>query len=137
MFLKEWAPPCGSCCTKKYANLVQIPWRIFCKKGCDADGETWEECQEECNEICFKDPVLKDHEWSYYIDRSPGQDNYSMECFRACISGCGFRFNILKEIVDEIQPNRPHKPPTVEKPKPVFPDAIPNTATDDLPCTSA
>ncbi|RWW59859.1 hypothetical protein BHE74_00033182, partial [Ensete ventricosum] len=65
--------------------------------------------QEECNEICFKDPVLKDHEWSYYIDRSPGHDNYSLvclksptsadtvvsklmqECFRACISGCGFR----------------------------------------------
>lgn len=39
--------------------------------------------QEECNEICFKDPVLKDHEWSYYIDRSPGHDNYSLVCLRS------------------------------------------------------
>lgn len=25
MFSGEWTPPCGSCCTKKYASLVQIP----------------------------------------------------------------------------------------------------------------
>ncbi|KAJ8490476.1 hypothetical protein OPV22_012197 [Ensete ventricosum] len=120
MFPKEWAPPCGSWCTKKYANLVQIPWRIFCKKGCDADGETWEECQEECNEICFKDPVLKDHEWSYYIDRSPGHDNYSL-------------FDIPKERVEAVRPKRPPKPTAVE-PKP---HVEPNAAPDDLPSTSA
>lgn len=31
----------------------------------------------ECNEICYKDPVLKDQQWSAYIDRSPGADGYS------------------------------------------------------------
>ena len=31
----------------------------------------------ECNEICYKDPVLKDQQWSAYIDRSPGAANYS------------------------------------------------------------
>jgi len=89
MFSGDWTPPCGSCCTKKYASLVQIPcqclgpssrakeliwlvyaklavfslpfflsaiWyltqlgvafagRVFCKKGCNADGDTWEECE--------------------------------------------------------------------------------------------
>lgn len=32
---------------------------------------------EECNEICYKDPVLKDQQWSAYIDRSPGAASYS------------------------------------------------------------
>lgn len=32
---------------------------------------------EECNEICYKDPVLKDQQWSAYIDRSPGAAGYS------------------------------------------------------------
>ncbi|KAF0891155.1 hypothetical protein E2562_005221 [Oryza meyeriana var. granulata] len=45
MFSGEWTPQCGSCCTKKYASLVQIPWRVFCKKGCDADGDTWDESE--------------------------------------------------------------------------------------------
>ncbi|XP_004960046.1 uncharacterized protein LOC101758211 isoform X1 [Setaria italica] len=91
MFSGDWTPPCGSCCTKKYASLVQIPWRVFCKKGCNADGDTWEQCIGKCTEICYKDPVLEDRQWSAYIDRSPGQDSYSLECFNACVSGCGFR----------------------------------------------
>ena len=86
---------------------------MFCKKGCDADGETWDECKfqfsifslisflinrlqtlwyscvvinlvgnsdaidvnsglGECDKVCYKDPVLKDKQWSAYIDRSPG-----------------------------------------------------------------
>ncbi|MQL88621.1 hypothetical protein Taro_021186, partial [Colocasia esculenta] len=74
--------------------------RVFCKKGCDADGETWDECVGECNEICYKDPVFKDYQWSAYIDRSPGAENYSMisqvltsmqECFHACVSGCSYK----------------------------------------------
>ena len=32
---------------------------------------------DECTEICYKDPVLKDRQWSAYIDRSPGADRYS------------------------------------------------------------
>ncbi|XP_051207286.1 uncharacterized protein [Lolium perenne] len=111
MFSGDWTPPCGSCCTKKYATLVQIPWRVFCKKGCNADGDTWEECIGKCTEICYKDPVLEDRQWSAYIDRSPGEDSYSLECFNACISGCGYRFDVPAEKVGQIKPNRPSKPP--------------------------
>lgn len=138
MFPKDWTPPCGSCCTKKYATLIQIPWRVFCKKGCDADGDTWEECIGECNEICYKDPVFKDQQWSAYIDRSPGDDNYSLECFHACVSGCGFKFEIPSQKADQVQPNRPPPPPppAVAKPSPKLQtDATP--ITDDLPGTSA
>ncbi|XP_039016658.1 uncharacterized protein LOC120147330 [Hibiscus syriacus] len=77
MIPEQWASPCGNQCTHKYAALMQIPWRVFCKKGCSADGETWEECLSECDEICYKDPVLKDQKWSAYMDRSPGATNYS------------------------------------------------------------
>ena len=31
----------------------------------------------DCSEICYKDPVLKDRQWSAYIDRSPGAASYS------------------------------------------------------------
>ncbi|XP_010940424.1 uncharacterized protein [Elaeis guineensis] len=124
MLPKEWTPPCGSLCTKKYANLVQIPWRVFCKKGCDTDGETWEECLGECKKICYKDPVFKDHQWSAYIDRSPGDDNYSL-------------FDIPNDKVEQVRPNRPPKQTTVSKPKPAVPDVKPTPTTDDLPCTSA
>lgn len=27
--------------------------------------------------MCYKDPVFKDHQWSAYIDRSPGASGYS------------------------------------------------------------
>ncbi|KAJ9690437.1 hypothetical protein PVL29_012868 [Vitis rotundifolia] len=76
MIPDQWTSPCGNQCTKKYAAM-QIAWRVFCKKGCYADGETWEECLEECNEICYKDPVFKDQQWSAYIDRSPGSPSHS------------------------------------------------------------
>ncbi|XP_042038279.1 uncharacterized protein LOC121784167 [Salvia splendens] len=97
-------------CTHKYASLVQIPWRVFCKKGCDADGDTWDECVGECDEICYKDPVLKDKQWSAYIDRSPGSVTYSEECFRACVSGCSYKFDIPEEKLKEVHA-RPTKPP--------------------------
>ncbi|KAJ4773722.1 defensin-like protein [Rhynchospora pubera] len=139
MFPKDWTPPCGSCCTKKYAALVQIPWRVFCKKGCDADGDTWEDCIGECEEICYKDPVFKDQQWSSYIDRSPGDDSYSMECFNACISGCGFKFDIPPEKVKEVRPSRPLPPPPPPAPpvtRPDPPESAPAT-TKEVPCTSA
>uniref|UniRef100_A0A6N2KGW8 Uncharacterized protein n=1 Tax=Salix viminalis TaxID=40686 RepID=A0A6N2KGW8_SALVM len=91
MLPEQWAQPCGNRCTQKYSALTQIPWRVFCKKGCDADGETWEDCLEECDEMCYKDPVLKDQQWSAYIDRSPGAASYSAECFKACKAGCGYK----------------------------------------------
>nr|XP_025622015.1 uncharacterized protein LOC112714604 isoform X2 [Arachis hypogaea] len=105
MIPQQWASPCGNQCTNKYAALTQIPWRVFCKKGCDSDGETWEECLEDCNQMCFKDPVLKDQQWSAYIDRSPGAASYS-------------EFEVVTEEVDKVCPNRPPKPAPVQKPKP-------------------
>ncbi|KAL8152157.1 hypothetical protein V2J09_009917 [Rumex salicifolius] len=133
----NWVPPCGSQCTQKYAALTQIPWRVFCKKGCSADGDTWDECIEACDQICYKDPVLKDKQWSAYIDRSPGVPSYSEECFHACISGCGYKFDVPAKTVEEIHPNRPITPPAPEKPAPkkfVGPQAQPE---DDMPSTSA
>ncbi|KAL5214337.1 hypothetical protein ABZP36_003489 [Zizania latifolia] len=173
MFSGDWTPPCGSCCSKKYAGLVQIPCqclrpcpgpasgfglietngsfvslchsgaigigfagRVFCKKGCDADGDTWDECISKCTEICYKDPVLEDQQWSAYIDRSPGQDSYSLECFNACVSGCGFRFDMPADKVQKIKPNRPSKPlppPAIEWAT----NSEPLVKGEDLPCTSA
>ncbi|XP_020264475.1 uncharacterized protein LOC109840305 isoform X1 [Asparagus officinalis] len=131
MFPKDWTPPCGSCCTKKYATLMQIPWRVFCKKGCNADGDTMEDCIGECEEICYKDPVFKDQQWSAYIDRSPGDTNYSLECFHACVSGCGFKFEVPPEKTEQVQPNRP-PPPVVTKSSPkLHPNQTPST--EDLP----
>ncbi|KAL0913550.1 hypothetical protein M5K25_017015 [Dendrobium thyrsiflorum] len=98
MFPKDWTQPCGNRCTKKYAGVFLIPWRIFCKKGCSADGDTWAECVEACNELCYKDPVLKDRQWTSFIDRSPGDDNYSLECFHACVAGCGFKVSTFWSI---------------------------------------
>nr|XP_034912475.1 uncharacterized protein LOC118047320 isoform X2 [Populus alba] len=77
MLPEQWTQPCGNQCTQKFSALTQIPWRVFCKKGCGTDGETWEDCLDECNEICYKDPVLKDRQWTAYIDRSPGSASYS------------------------------------------------------------
>ncbi|KAG5516891.1 hypothetical protein RHGRI_037579 [Rhododendron griersonianum] len=64
------------------------------------------------------DPVLKDRQWSAYIDRSPGAAGYSEECFHACVAGCGYKFEIPSQKVDTIHPNRPVKPPPVKKPPP-------------------
>ncbi|XP_020526329.1 uncharacterized protein LOC18423142 isoform X2 [Amborella trichopoda] len=113
-----WSSPCGNHCNNKFSALMQIPWRVFCKKGCDCDGDTWEDCVGECNEICYKDPVLKDHQWSAYIDRSPGADHYSS-------------FNIPSATVDMVHPNRPPKPQPTPSPAECF------LFAEDVPCTSA
>ncbi|KAK7400558.1 hypothetical protein VNO78_11768 [Psophocarpus tetragonolobus] len=134
---QQWGSPCGNQCTNKYAALTKIPWRVFCKKGCDSDGETWEECLEDCKQICYKDPVLKDQQWSAYIDRSPGAASYSEECFRACVSGCAYKFEVKSEEADKVCPKRQPKSETesAQKPKPqlVFPIDSPG----DMPGTSA
>ncbi|OVA00576.1 hypothetical protein BVC80_9087g73 [Macleaya cordata] len=135
MLPQQWTPPCGSECTKKYAALKQIPWRVFCKKGCDGDGDTWEECLEECNEICYKDPVFKDQKWSAFIDRSPGSENYSKLCFHACVSGCGYKFGIPSETVELVQPKRPPKPCIEKKPPSTPAENIPTS--EEMACNSA
>ncbi|KAA3477997.1 hypothetical protein CXB51_014734 [Gossypium anomalum] len=135
---QQWASPCGNQCTHKYAALMQIPWRVFCKKGCNADGDTWEECLAECDEICYKDPVLKDQQWSAYIDRSPGAVNYSQDCFNACVTGCGYKFEICKEKVDQVRPRPLPSEPLPEVKPPTSPAATkPDEPAEDVPSTSA
>lgn len=134
---QQWVSPCGNHCTHKYAALTQIPWRVFCKKGCGADGETWDECVSVCDQICYKDPVLKDQQWSAFIDRSPGAEGYSEECFHACVAGCGYKFEVPAKKVEECHPNRPVKPPPAAKPPPKTPAATQPPTQDDVPGTSA
>ncbi|XP_042039562.1 uncharacterized protein LOC121785244 [Salvia splendens] len=136
MIPEQWAPPCNSQCTHKYASLVQIPWRVFCKKGCDADGDTWDECVGECDEICYKDPVLKDKQWSAYIDRSPGSVTYSEECFRACVSGCSYKFDIPEEKLKEVHA-RPTKPPPMPPAAESRPTPVSIRVGDEVLSTSA
>ncbi|KAG2687568.1 hypothetical protein I3760_09G057800 [Carya illinoinensis] len=80
MIPQQWASPCRNTCTNKCAKLMQIP------------------CLEECDELCYKDPVLKGRKWSAYFNRSPG-------------AAVNSEFDIPTEKVDEVRPNRPPKPP--------------------------
>ncbi|KAG6385331.1 hypothetical protein SASPL_154164 [Salvia splendens] len=147
MIPEQWAPPCNSQCTHKYASLVQIPYvrivrlfsndgRVFCKKGCDADGDTWDECVGECDEICYKDPVLKDKQWSAYIDRSPGSVTYSEECFRACVAGCSYKFDVPEEKMKEVH-GRPTKPPPMPPAAESRPTPVSIRVGDEVLSTSA
>ncbi|WVY95026.1 hypothetical protein V8G54_034114 [Vigna mungo] len=189
MMPEQWVSPCGNQCTNKYSALTQIPWRVFCKKGCSSEEETWEESRdytwqisgfeeslslsvkslssyqssswhvlssshklfglstpgrvmctwsvglENCNLMCYKDPVLKDQQWSAYIDRSPGAVSYSAECFHACVSGCGYKFDVKKEKVDEVTPSGRPMPAPVEKPRPQPEEPI--DMSEDILGTSA
>ncbi|GAB2301173.1 hypothetical protein Dimus_035208 [Dionaea muscipula] len=136
MFPHQWTSPCGNQCTQKYSILTQLPWRVFCKKGCIADGDTWDECVSACDQICYKDPVFKDQQWSAYIDRSPGAAAYSEECFHACVSGCGFKFEVPLKTVEDCKPKRPNPSPVAKKPTPEPVEPRPST-DDDMPSTSA
>ncbi|CAI9760195.1 unnamed protein product [Fraxinus pennsylvanica] len=73
-------------------------------------------CLGECDEIRYKDPVLKDRQWSAYIDHSPVVASYSEECFHACVAGYGYKFDLPSEKVNQVHSKRPSKHPTVEKP---------------------
>ncbi|THG06818.1 hypothetical protein TEA_001967 [Camellia sinensis var. sinensis] len=86
-------------------------------------------CLGECDEICYKDPVLKDRQWSAYIDRSPGAASYS-------------EYEIPSEKVDQVHPNRPTKPPPEKKPPPpptvkASPPSESSTSTEDILGASA
>ena len=37
----------------------------------EANGDSWKECLGDCNEVCWKVSIVKDHAWDAYIDRSP------------------------------------------------------------------
>ncbi|KAL8511464.1 hypothetical protein ACS0TY_018024 [Phlomoides rotata] len=107
-------------------GLIHVEGRVFCKKGCDADGETLDECLGECDEICYKDPVLKDQQWSAYIDRSPGSATYS-------------EFETPSDVIDQVHSRDP-KPPPEEKPNPSTSESpVSNSkpTKDEIPSTSA
>ncbi|KAJ7569208.1 hypothetical protein O6H91_01G067000 [Diphasiastrum complanatum] len=63
---------CNACCVRRYDSFFDIPWRVYCKKGCKQD--KWEDCKEVCRELCYKDPVIegKSFQWTARLDRSPG-----------------------------------------------------------------
>ncbi|KAL7102902.1 hypothetical protein ACP275_08G147000, partial [Erythranthe tilingii] len=108
---EKWNPPCNRECTRKYAAIRETPWRIYCKKGCDGDGDTWDECVGECDELCFKDPVFEGQQWSAVFDRSPGSAIYSEKCFRACLAGCAHKFDIPEEKINQVQSRAQMSPP--------------------------
>ncbi|KAL0737947.1 hypothetical protein Bca4012_014157 [Brassica carinata] len=111
--------------------------RVFCKKGCDADSDSWEDCVSDCSEICYKDPVLKDQQWSAYIDRSPGAASYSEECFHACVAGCGYKFEVESEEVNKVKPKRPPPPPPKPQPPPRAKTPMQPPSDEDVPASSA
>lgn len=57
------------------------------------------------------------------------------ECFNACVSGCGYKFDIPSEVVNQVRPNRPSKPLIVSKPRTTTVKST--STTEDIPCTSA
>ncbi|KAH0935325.1 hypothetical protein HID58_012442, partial [Brassica napus] len=121
----------------KYVYLVKGLGRVFCKKGCDADSDSWEDCVSDCSEICYKDPVLKDRQWSAYIDRSPGAASYSEECFHACVAGCGYKFEVESEEVNKVKPKRPPPPPPKPQPPPRAKRPMQPPSDEDVPTSSA
>ncbi|KAL0889996.1 hypothetical protein Bca101_013979 [Brassica carinata] len=106
MIPQQWTPPCGSQCTHKYAALTQIP------------------CVSDCSEICYKDPVLKDQQWSAYIDRSPGAASYS-------------EFEVESEEVNKVKPKRPPPPPPKPQPPPRAKTPMQPPSDEDVPASSA
>ncbi|GJR78986.1 zinc knuckle CX2CX4HX4C containing protein [Tanacetum coccineum] len=125
--------------------------RVFCKKGCNADGDTWEECLSLCDEICYKDPVLKDQQWSAYTDRSPGSASYSSAFTLVSLAVAykgkfyiflfiNFNYEIPSEKVTEVHPNRPCKQPPPPPPPAAKTDSAVHKSiriSDDIPSTSA
>ncbi|KAJ0263516.1 Defensin-like protein [Hirschfeldia incana] len=91
----------------------------------------------DCSEICYKDPVLKDRQWSAYIDRSPGSASYSEECFHACVAGCGYKFEVESEEVNKVKPNRPPPPPPKPQPPPRAKRPMQPPSDEDVPASSS
>ncbi|KAJ7568452.1 hypothetical protein O6H91_01G033200 [Diphasiastrum complanatum] len=86
---------CNGCCVQRYESFFDIPWRVYCKKGCLQD--KWENCIEVCRELCYKDPLIegKFFQWTAALDRSPGVPSHSLKCTKACVRGCGFKFHSM------------------------------------------
>eukprot|EP01017_Pseudomicrothorax_dubius_P034551 TRINITY_DN4754_c0_g1_i1.p1 TRINITY_DN4754_c0_g1~~TRINITY_DN4754_c0_g1_i1.p1 ORF type:complete len:110 (+),score=27.80 TRINITY_DN4754_c0_g1_i1:54-383(+) len=79
---------CYRICNEKYS--AADPRRIYCKKGCDSDEETLEDCKlKSCAELCIKDNLGDDSvklgAWSKLFSRAPTD---SHQCLNACYYGC-------------------------------------------------
>uniref|UniRef100_M1C371 Uncharacterized protein n=1 Tax=Solanum tuberosum TaxID=4113 RepID=M1C371_SOLTU len=63
------------------------------------------------------------------------------ECFHACVAGCGYKFDVPSQKVDQIHPSRPPPPPPKEKlTTPAVKRILPRESSqtiDDIPGTSA
>ncbi|KAH7292406.1 hypothetical protein KP509_29G066500 [Ceratopteris richardii] len=101
---------CNESCNNRY-GVLDIPWRVYCKKACSSDGETWDECRADCNDMCHKTPVIKEYEWSAHLARSPGSPTKARKCEKACIRGCAFKFNVSASELSAAIPRKPETPP--------------------------
>ncbi|RDY13556.1 hypothetical protein CR513_01491, partial [Mucuna pruriens] len=136
MIPQQWVSPCGNRCTNKYAALTKIPCNgEYSAKRVATQMER--HGKNDCDHICYKDPVLKDQQWSAYIDRSPGAASYSEECFHACVSGCAYKFGVKPEEADKVSPNRKTKPEIEPAQKPKPKPLYPIDPSGDMPGTSA
>ena len=82
--------PCYTVCNQIY-KVTQPSFRLYCKKGCDGDGDTINECKRDfCGGLCIKDTLGEDDNkkgaWTTLLARAPMASD---DCLEACISGCG------------------------------------------------
>eukprot|EP00918_Siedleckia_nematoides_P085184 GHVU01187288.1.p1 GENE.GHVU01187288.1~~GHVU01187288.1.p1 ORF type:complete len:126 (-),score=11.18 GHVU01187288.1:1596-1973(-) len=75
------------------ASLIVVA-RSFCKKGCDFDATSLQDCEEQCHSLCYKGNITEDeNHWGNIplLDRSPADVQSSKNCMDACMAGCEFR----------------------------------------------
>lgn len=73
--------------------MAEPSMRLYCKKGCDGDGDSIAECKTEfCDSLCIKDELGEDNDkkgaWTTIFARAPMQSD---KCLEACIAGCGMK----------------------------------------------
>ena len=82
--------PCYTFCNTAFP-ITDPSMRLYCKKGCDGDGDTKAECKRDfCGGLCIKDVLGEDDnkkgKFSLYFARAPMNSD---KCLEACIAGCG------------------------------------------------
>ena len=81
--------PCYDFCNKMY-GISEPSMRLYCKKGCDGDGDNMTECKKEfCSSLCIKDALGEEDDkkgqWTQYFARAPIDSD---ACLGACIQCC-------------------------------------------------
>jgi len=84
--------PCYKFCNNTW-SLSEPSMRLYCKKGCDGDGDTIQECKTDfCSSLCIKDALgEEDHKqaaWTSIFARAPMNSD---KCLEACIGGCSMK----------------------------------------------